>query len=335
MATLKDIANECSVSIATVSRVLNYDETINVSPSTKTKIFEVAEKLEYRTLKKSFSATRSSLKIAILSSYSEFDEMNDVYYLSIRLNTEMALTKQDIKFEIFRNIDDVLKYKNFDFDGIITIGFFTKNDHNLRATLNKPFVAVDYYVDDFTCSSVVFDIEYAVSLVINHLVTLNHKKIAYISGIDYNSETGEVLSDIKNNYFELFLRQQGIYNENYILKGEFTAKSGYEMALELLSKDDKPTALFIANDNMSIGCYKACHELNIRIPEDVSIISFNDIPNSKFMTPSLTTIRLNTNSLAETAVNTLIEHIENENALNKKVLLPSKLVIRKSTCELV
>ncbi len=332
MATLKDIAQECSVSIATVSRVLNYDETINVSPSTRTKIFEVAEKLEYRTLKKSFSANRSSLKIAILSSYSEFDEMNDVYYLSIRLNTEMFLGKQDIKYEIFRSIDDILTYKNFDFNGIITIGFFTEKEHKALSVLNRPIVAVDYYVDDFSCSSVCFDIEFAVSEVINHLIPLNHKKIAYISGIDYDKETGEILHDLKHTVFKKFLTQNGIYNEKYILKGEFTAKSGYEMSMELLSSDDRPTALFIANDNMSIGCYKACHELNIKIPDDVSIISFNDIPNSKFMTPSLTTIRLNTNSLAETAVTTLIDHIENENSLNKKVLLPSKLRVRHSTC---
>ncbi len=103
------------------------------------------------------------------------------------------------------------------------------------------------------------------------------------------------------------------------------------MAKKIMAKNNPPTAIFIANDNMSIGCYKACHELGITIPDDVSIIGFNDIPNSKFMTPSLTTVKLNTQLLVETAVTTLLEHIEGENPIFKNILLPSKLVVRNST----
>ncbi|MFV0441911.1 MAG: LacI family DNA-binding transcriptional regulator [Lachnospirales bacterium] len=334
MATLKDIAKECSVSIATVSRVLNCDETINVSDNTRKKIFEVAEKLEYKTLKKNFAKNYSSFKIAILTSYSEFGEMNDVYYLSIRLNTELYLEKHKIKFQVFRNVKSIYEYKNFDFNGIISIGFFNHNDHSLLSEKNIPIVTVDYGFPDFNCSSVYFDIDYAVREIVNYLTSLNHTSIAYIGGIDYDSENDIVLYDVKKGCFKNLLTKCDLYNEELFLQGEFTAKSGYELTKKLLSNDTIPTAILVANDNIAIGCYNACHEFNKRIPDDISIISFNDIPNSKFMSPSLTTIKLDTSYLAEVAVSTLLENIENETYLNRKVLLPSKLIVRDSTCKI-
>ncbi len=333
MATLKDIAFECSVSIATVSRVLNYDDTINVAPTTKTKIFEAAEKLEYKSKKKYNVPKKANLKFAILTSNSEFDEMNDVYYLSIRLNIETYLVKNNIKFELFRNFEQFSKTKKFDFNGILIVGFFSKSKIKILKNFKVPIVAIDGFIDDYSCSSVIFDLKYAVNSIVEHLVSLSHKKIAYVGGTDYNIETGELLNDTRKKSFEKRLKENGIYNEGYFLQGDFTAEDGYKMVKKLLTKDEPPTAICIANDNMAIGCYKACDELGVNIPADVSIVSFNDIPNSKFMTPSLTTVKFNTQLLVETTMTMLQELVDGDNKNTKSILLPSKLVVRESTCK--
>ncbi len=333
MATLKDIAKECSVSISTVSRVLNYDETIKVSPSTRTKIFEIAEKLEYKNFKNNSDTNKNEIIIAVITSYSEFDEMNDLYYLSIRVNTETHLTKNNIKFETFR-LSSFLQEENKDkFSGFICIGFFEKTILKTLHKENKPIVSVDNLIDDYSCSSVAFDVKYAIKEIYDFLMKLEHKKIAYIGGKDIDKETQSVLPDSKMKFLKKYLRKDSLYNPAYFLVGDFSASSGYEMTKELLNKEDPPTAILVANDNIAIGCYKACDELDFSIPEDISIIGFNDIPNSKFMTPSLTTIKLDINTLVETAISTLIEKIENENVRNKKIFLSSELIVRNSTSE--
>ena len=125
MATIKDIAEKAHVSIATVSRVLNYDNTLKVTDKTRKKIFEIAEKLEYLKEKKPKNK-KSSYSVNIIKGYSEQEELDDIYYLSTRLAIEKSLKQNNVKYEILEKdaISDSLKK----LDGIILTGLFSQNE---------------------------------------------------------------------------------------------------------------------------------------------------------------------------------------------------------------
>ena len=115
-----------------------------------------------------------------------------------------------------------------------------------------------------------------------------------------------------------------------VYKGDFTLEDGYNLMKNMVSLKNIPSAVFVASDPMAIGAYKAITEKGLKIPEDISIIGFDDIMTAKFLTPALTTVKVYTDFMGETALNTLIDRIVNNRELSKKTVLPVKLIIRES-----
>ncbi|SKA82958.1 transcriptional regulator, LacI family [Caloramator quimbayensis] len=325
MATIKDIAEKAGVSLSTVSRVLNYDETLSVPDSLRKKIFEIAEELNYK--KEKIKRTKSSmLKVCILRGYSDIIELEDTYYLSLRVLIEKKLREKNIEYIIQdkKNIDFSLK----SFDGIFALGIFSDKEVNLLKSIHSNIVFIDMSLDDYDFDSVVVDMKKSVKDVFNYFLSLNHSKIGFIGGKDILDD--EECIDWREKFFIDFSKKYGIYNENFIRIGNFTPSSGYTLTKEILSKNIHPTALFIANDSMAIGAYRAISESGLSIPNDISIVGFNDIPTSQYLFPPLTTVRIFTNLLVDTAIELLIERIKNNRKISKKIIIPTELIIRDS-----
>ncbi|MEG0320098.1 MAG: substrate-binding domain-containing protein, partial [Niameybacter sp.] len=100
---------------------------------------------------------------------------------------------------------------------------------------------------------------------------------------------------------------------------------------ELLSKDDRPTACFVASDSMAIGAYRAINEKGLSIPNDMSIVGFNDIQTAQFLSPALTTVKIYPEAMGETGIQMLVDQIEKGSSISKKIIVSNKLVIREST----
>lgn len=328
MATIKDIAEKAHVSIATVSRVLNYDNTLKVTDKTRKKIFEVAEKLEYLKAKK-IKDKKNSYKINIIKGYSEKEELEDIYYLSTRLAIEKFLKQHNVKYEILGKeaITDNLKK----LDGLILLGLFSDNEIDKIKLLNSNIIFSDVFVEDEKVDCIIFDIKKSVRKVLDYLIHLGHKKIGFIGGSDIIN--GETKIDFRQSYYEEYMKEKKLYNEKFIRIGAFTPDCGYRYMSEILDEKEYPTAFFLANDSIAIGAYKAVEEHNLTIPNDISIIGFNDISIAQYMIPPLTTVKIYTDFMGETTVNLLMERIKDNRKLSKKVILPTELVIRKSCIE--
>ncbi len=119
-------------------------------------------------------------------------------------------------------------------------------------------------------------------------------------------------------------------NDELILHADFDPQSGYDRMKLLLASKQKFTAIFIASDNVAMGAYAALHEVGKRIPEDVSVIGFDDIPWAEYCDPPLTTIRLDAQELAQKACFVLTDLLEGKDVLQKRQILDTKLIIRKS-----
>ncbi|ENZ35666.1 hypothetical protein HMPREF1084_00247 [Clostridium butyricum 60E.3] len=329
MATIKDIASIAGVSISTVSRVLNFDESLNVSDSTRQKILKIADELEYTSSSKKKKSKKNNKNIGILCWCNYEEELADPYYLSIRLVVERICSERCINLvKLDENID--LKLVK-ELSGILVIGNYYTDMVEKMSNDNDNIVYVDYSPDESKYDSVVIDKKKATFDLLNYIYEIGHRKIGLIGGKDLNENYENMMIDERDIEYQYFMKCKGIYNPKYIYTASrFNFKSGYELTKEMLKEKERPTAVFVENDTMAIGAYKAIAEEGLTIPDDISIVGFNDQPSAKYMVPSLTTVKLSTEYLASAAIDLVLENIDGSRPYKKKVVIPTKLKIRKS-----
>ncbi len=328
MATIKDIADKAGVSSATVSRVLNHDETLNAQEETKKRIFEIAEEMEYEL--PVHKKRKKKLKIGVFYSYSPEEELEDPYYLCIRLAIEKKLeTEKYKKIEITIDASSEMIHN---IDGVICSGTFSESMVSTIKSWKKPAIFIDGSPDGSTFDSIVVDYNNAVIHALDCLIENGHSKIGYIGCSEYDKD-GRKLVEPRTTQFVKYMSSKGLLNAEYMKTGEYHPKYGYQLLKELYKEENLPTALFAANDSIAVGCYRAAYELNLKIPEDISIIGFNDIPTAKYMTPPLTTIRVYMEFMGEKAVQQLADKILSERKISMKLVIPTKLQIRGSVAK--
>lgn len=325
MATIKDIAEKAGVSITTVSRTLNYDETLNVQDETRQRIFEIAEQLDY--IVKDKKRRRKKLKIGLLNSYSLEEELEDTYYLSVRVAIEKKL--QEEGFKKFRVSSRDEKETLPPVDGLICLGTFSHSMTEKIIGYGKPTIFVDAWPKTNLFDCIIHDIESSVMEVMDYLMEQGHTKIAFIGGSETDSDGMEV-QDNRTYTYRNYMKDKGLFRGEYVKIGGYAPKNGYLLMKELLELEDKPTAVFVANDSLAIGCYNAVNEKGFSIPDDISIIGYNDISPAKYLVPPLTTVRLHMDFMGERAVDILAERILDEREISVRTLIPAQLIIRNS-----
>lgn len=330
MATIKDIAARAGVSIATVSRVLNHDETLNAQAETKKRIFEIAEELEYEP--KAQKKRKKKLKIGVFYSYSPQEELEDPYYLCIRLAIEKRLEEEGYRKQAVTLEDTGDSLAGV--DGIICSGTFSRTMVEQIGSWEKPVVFIDSCPDLTRFDAVVVDYQQAVTGILDFLIENGHRKIGFIGCVEEDRD-GERLRDPRNIIFREYLEGKGLYHPEYVKRGRCHARYGYSLLKELHEEGNLPTALFVANDSMAAGCYKAVYELGLSVPEDISIVGFNDIPTARYMIPPLTTVRLYMEFMGEYAVHMLEERLLNGRNICVKVTVPTRLYVRDSVKKMI
>jgi len=325
VATIKEIAEMAGVSAATVSRVLNFDDTLNVQDETKQRVFEAAERLEYQMREK--KKYKKKLKLGMISSYSLEEELEDTFYLSVRIAIERKLEEEGFKKFPVNLGDSVESTSNL--DGLICLGTFSESMVNKVKSFHKPAVFVDALGDLDLFDSVVTDLRHSVKKVLSYFLQEGHKKIAFIGGRDVDVDGKEVV-DLRVPIYRSFMEERGILNEEYIKIGGYTPKHGYRLGKELLAMEERPSAIFTANDSLAVGCYKAIQEAGLCIPEDISVIGFNDISIAKYLIPPLTTVHIYMDFMGSQAVSILAERIYSGREISMHISLPTKLMVRGS-----
>jgi LacI family transcriptional regulator len=334
MATIKDIANKAGVSMATVSRVLNYDKTLSIGDDKKKAILEIAEDLNYETprnrKKRMAKEVQKRTKVGIVYFTTIHDEVEDPYYLSIRLGIEKKCAEEDIDIIKAYKMDGVYNVENFvDLDGLICVGRFTDEEVDILKKLCDNIVFVDCSPRNEEYDSVVADLSKAVSKTLNYILKQGYKKIGFIGGIEYYSDKDSSYYEPRDTTFIDYLTKRDMYEEKYHLIGKFNPRSGYKLMKKALESKDIPEVFLIASDSMAIGALRAIHETGLNIPEDLAIVGFNDIPTAKYTFPPLTTVKVHTEYMGELAIELLVERLNGRN-ISKKVVVQTELVIRET-----
>lgn len=327
MATIREIAKKADVSVATVSRILNNDASLNASVQTRQKVFKIAKELGYT--KKNKTGSKAAFKLGIIQWFSAEHELEDSYYLSIRKGIEDFCVNNCIQItRAFKSDIDYLEQLK-DVDGLICIGKFSKREANNLIHITKNIVFLDMPLDDYSVTTFTLDFKMAVYGAMDYLTNLGHRKIAFLGGREYVENNIE-FQDQRKESFLSYCHKNNFNTKNMIKIGSYSIESGYQMMHEMIQEQNLPTAVFAASDNIAFGAMKAIQEHGLKIPEDISIIGFDDSEICDYTTPSLTTIHAPAYDMGQYGVNFLFAASNLSIATPLKVKMPCTLIERKS-----
>lgn len=327
MATIRDVAKAANVSPATVSRILNNDTSLSTSMETKERVLKAAQSLNY--IKKSKPADKSSCTIGILQWFSAKDELEDNYYLLIRQGIEDYCSDNGINIIRVYKSDIGYLDKLKESDGIVCIGKFSKHEIKSLENITKNIVFLDMPINDINVNSITLDFDHAVNDAMTYLYELNHRKIGFLGGKEY-LEDGSLFPDKRLSLFKEFCINHKIKYEPYIRQDLFLGSSGYTMMKDLIESNSIPTAIFAASDPIAIGAIKALTDYGYKVPDDVSIIGFDNSNITNYTNPPLTTMDTPAYAMGEYGVSIIYRMINSKLPSNLKITLPCKLIKRDS-----
>ena len=325
MATLKDIAQAAGISTGAVSRILNNDPTLSVSLETKRKVFEIAQELDYQKAK---IRDKSLFKMGILQWFSAEQEMQDSYYLLVRQGIEDYCQKHSIGIiRAFQSDEASIKTLQ-GVDGLICIGKFSHEEVQKFMDICPNIVFLDMPVLDYNITTLTMDFKSAVYDALDYLIELGHTKIAYLGGKEFVGNQ-ELFIEERKQAFVSHMNNHGL-DGSCIYEDAFSTASGYQMMQKILESDHLPTAIFAASDAIAFGAMRAIQEKGLSIPDDISIIGFNDTEMSSYTTPALTTISAPAYDMGQHGAN-LIYAATNLNINTPlKAKIPCQLMKRES-----
>jgi LacI family transcriptional regulator len=323
--TIQDVAKAAGVSVSTVSRVLN--EKLDVSSETQNHVQTVIGKLGYTSnlaARSMRSRTKNLIGLVV-------PDIGFPYSIEVMkgINRAIAESKYDL---LVYTTGDVQKngtavheqhYVSL-LNGSITDGMLIVASAAAKFITDAPIVAVDpHFVNPKYPSVQGMNYQGALE-VMQYLMGMGHRRIGFISG---RSEIASAERRLKG-YRDALVNAGIQADADLILSGDFTQKTGYKCARQLLSMDNPPTAIFAANDQSAIGVFQAAEELGIRIPSDLSVVGFDNIPEAEYL--GLTTVDQLLADMGFVAIEMLIKLINNEPLKEEVHKMQTRLIIRTS-----
>ncbi len=341
MVTIKEIAKAVGVSATTVSRVLNYDPSLTMSPAKRQAIIETAEALNYETprnrLKVGNTADAGQLaKLMIVHFLDPSEEIADPYYVGVRLGIENRCREMNAEVTKAFHPDGLPDAQQLAAAaGVIVIGKHSVRDIAWLRGYARHMVFADFDPHDDTVDSVFSDMGVATLKILNFLKAGGYGRIGFIGSSDYIDGETRQFGEWRCATYIDWQKANGGFDPDLVLLADsglgqsHRLEDGYRLAHQMLSLPSPPDAIVTSNDNMAIGAYRAIQERGLRIPDDIGVASFNDIPVAQFLTPPLTTMRIHAEHIGETAVDLLFERLAGR-AFGRQVRIATELMSRAS-----
>src|ERR1700730_12401305 len=302
--TLKTIAGHLSLTPGTVSAALNNSPAARAIPEhTKQRIRAAAKELNYRPnyfarslrLQRTYTIgviaeeTGDAYGAMVISGIEEYLRQHNFFFLTVIHRHDQKLLQTYAQMLLARGVE-----------GFITL------DTSIKEKLALPTVAVSGHERAEGITNIILNHHLAAKLALSHLSNLGHKEIAFLKGAVVSSDAADRWTAICNVADELGIR---IRPELVVQidSTDSTPRLGYPFAKQLLERGKPFTALFAYNDISAIGAIWALHEAGLRVPEDVSVVGFDDIPSAAFNSPGLTTVRQPLQRMGQIAAKTVID----------------------------
>jgi LacI family transcriptional regulator len=306
--SITDVAKAAGFSIATVSRVLNGTD-YPLAEETRLKVLDVAKQLGYRpnliarSLRKEQTHTIGIIVENILSPFIPsiirgiHDRLKQYDYLSIILNSDSDLAVE---------ADAIERLGMRQIDGIIFVESHIRSSAEVSALINKPHLFVHRLFNSLGVNSIVPDDRYGARLAVKHLVSLGHRRIAFVNG----PEGWDAAANRLAGYHDELAASGIAFDPALVYQGDWQVQSGYRIAQGLLAAPERPTAVFAANDLMALGVIYAAQEIGLSVPNDVALVGYDDRDFTGFVRPALTTIQMPCEKLGQIAADSLLRLIK-------------------------
>lgn len=327
--TIRDVAALAGVSHQTVSRVINNSERVN--PDTRARVEAAIEQLNYRpnAIARSMALGRTSMLVCIAPN------LTDYTFASIIEGAETAARERGY-FLASSSVNDVPEFESVlaqlvetkRVAGMIVINpYLDERYKHIPANFPTVFVGSQSKSNDIT--SLDLDNFRAGLEATQHLLSCGHQKIGMVTG-----PLNEDCSQDRCAGYVQALTAAGIqYDPSLVIEGDWSATSGRDALLHFAGNDNLPRAIFAQNDRMAIGVMRAARQLDLAVPQQLSVIGVDDMPLASYFDPPLTTMHQDMAKMGENAIQHLIDCVENQNHTPKHYRFPASLVVRSSTCQ--
>ncbi len=321
MATLKDVAKRAKVSVTTASYAIN--DSPQITKETKQKVLDAAKEIGYRPngMAKNLKQNRTNIIGVFISGFTGpfFNEMLEgVHEVVMREGYELVVCASVDKHRLL-----IEQYV----DGAIIFNFHMKDELLERVASEKmPLVVMDREIDHPYIHNLVLPNREGIEEALVHLVDKGHRHIGFMAGSE-KSYDGEM----RLSAYQRFMEGHGLGVESKnIIRADFTELSGYLTMKDYLDRLEKPLTAFVcANDEMAIGAIKAINEHGINVPTDIAVVGFDDIEISQFITPALTTVRVQKKHWGIQAAETLFKMVDKQFDVVSEV--PALQLIKRSS----
>lgn len=326
--TIRDVAQRAGVSVATVSRVLN--DSGPVHEDTRVRIHEAARALRFvpNSAARSLSTRRSNTLGVLLP------DLHGEFFSELIRGLDLAARRHKHHLIVSSSHDDrqeveaALRAMRGRVDGLILMSPDIAAE-TLVAEIPEslPTVLLNSAVRDDRFDTLEIDNGGGARAMVEHLLRCGHERIAMVQGAPRNHDAHERLRGYRSA-----LEAAGITpRREWEQPGDFTEEAGYHGAVALLALEPRPTAIFAANDATAIGAFSAVRDAGLRVPEDMAVVGFDDVPIARYVNPPLTTVRVSISELGARAAETLLAALADGAAHRRRhVVLPTALVVRAS-----
>ena len=324
--TIKDVAREANVSVATVSRALNGQG--NVAEAVRSRVQDVADRLRYTPhhAARSLSSRRTrTIGVVLPEVYGEF--FSELIYGIDQVAREHSLHLLVSSYHGDpREQGDALRSMRGRVDGLLVMSPYDDSDGHLADALEvlPDAVLISSQVGKPGQRQVGIDNHAGARAMVAHLAGLGHRRITFVSGPPGNHEAEERLRGYRDALAELLP-----HSDPHVLQGDFREGSGELAGQVLLAQPTLPDAVFAANDMMALGCLSAFNAAGLAVPADIAVAGFDDIPLARYVPPGLTTMRVDIAALGADAMRRLLAPATDEQTDNG--LRQPQLVVRAST----
>jgi LacI family transcriptional regulator len=339
--TIREVAKRCGVSPGTVSRALN--GYTDVAAATRERILRVAAELEYMpaAAARTLVTQRSRVVGVFLETGEGNPDLQHPFFHQVLVGFKHAIGRAGYDLLLFANDQPnndfgaqayLNRCRHHNVEGAVLMGV-DADDPEVRRLVRSEVPCIGFDVDlGGDAVFVASDNEAGASLAVQHLVELGHRRIATIAGLMHTRPSIDRLRGYRRA-----LQAHGLaFRDEYVVHGDFYVESGGRAMRQLLALDEPPTAVFADSDLMAIGAIQTATAAGLRVPDDVAVVGFDDIPLAPHLRPSLTTIRQDATGLGTRAGDLLVRWIEGDGADGAQgrpssVVLPVELVVREST----
>jgi LacI family transcriptional regulator len=328
MATIHDVSRLANVSISTVSRVLN--NTAQVKESTRERIYVAMKQLGYQpNMFAQGLVTNRSRSITLV-----LTDLTGAYFGPLVKSLEHTLRKANynlsisVENESLSEVQDTFRYLiGRRKDAVILFPHCLSEEQILQLREGAPpLVLLNRYMPEFSSQSITIDNVLGSRLAIEHLISRGHRNIVCITGPLRNSEAKDRMEG-----YRMTLAEHNIaYQECLVVESDFTTIGGFQAIVDILMRGVEFTAVYACNDQMAAGAIKALKQAGKKVPEDVSLIGFDDVEFASLLTPELTTIRQPSEAMGKAAAELALKLIQGETNLPKQKLFAPELIERNS-----